>query len=208
MKAERRAAHHCAADTSPVTRHRLFAALLVLLLAPLSSHALTIEYQNAKYRDKHYEFELVAIVDAPLDRVQAVLRDYEGYKALDARILDAHILERPAPYLTILQTTLHVCFGPICRNVVRVERVEEAPLQLTAIADPARSDVKFGETRMKLSVTEGRTRVSYQTSIVPDFWIPPFAGRRWLLKTLADGTTNLFQQVERKAQEQVTSDER
>jgi hypothetical protein len=91
---------------------------------------------------------------------------------------------------------------------VRVERVEEAPLQLTAIADPARSDVKFGETRMKLSVTEGRTRVSYQTSIVPDFWIPPFAGRRWLLKTLADGTTNLFQQVERKAQEQVTSDER
>jgi hypothetical protein len=178
----------------------LFAVLLVLSLAPLSSHALTVEYENARYREKHYEYELVAIIDAPLDRVQAVLRDYEAYKELDPRILEAHVLERPAPYLTILATTLHVCFGPICRNVKRVERVEEAPLQLSAIADPTRSDVKFGETRMKLSLAEGHTRVSYQTSIIPDFWIPPFAGRRWLLKTLADGTTDLFRQVELKAQ--------
>jgi len=182
----------------------------MLLLLSTHVHALTIEHSSANFRDKHYEFELVALIDAPVERVQAVLRDYEGYKQLDPRILEVHVLERPASYLTILQTTLRVCFGPICRNVKRVERVEEAPLQLSASADPARSDVKFGETRMKLSVTEGRTRVSYQTSIVPDFWIPPFAGRRWLLKTLADGTTDLFQQVERKAQEpqHVTSDAR
>ena len=50
-----------------------------------------------------------------------------------------------------------------------------------------------------LSSTEGRTRVSYRTSIVPDFWIPPFAGRRWLLKTLEDATTDLFRNVEAKA---------
>src|SRR6188768_895223 len=157
------------------------AGLLLCLLAGGPSYALTIEHANASYKDKHYEFEMIAIVDAPVESVQAVLRDYESYKELDPRILDAHVIERPTAYISILETTLRVCFGPFCRNVKRVELVEEAPLQLSAIADPARSDVKYGETRMKLSVSEGRTRVSYQTSIVPNFWIPPVAGRRWLL---------------------------
>ncbi|MFL6620643.1 MAG: hypothetical protein ACJ8MH_18685 [Povalibacter sp.] len=170
------------------------------------SHALTIEHEKASYNDKHYEFEMIALVDAPLDRVQSVLRDYESYKQLDPRILEARVLERPASYVTILETTLHVCFGPFCRDVKRVERVEEAPLQLSAVADPTRSDVKFGETYMKLSVTEGRTRVSYRTSIVPDFWIPPFAGHRWLLNILSDGTTDLFRQVEIHAQAEPTAD--
>ena len=178
------------------------AGLLLCLLAGGPSYALTIEHANASYKDKHYEFEMIAIVDAPVERVQAVLRDYESYKELDPRILDAHVIERPTDYISILETTLHVCFGPFCRNVKHVEHVEEAPLQLSAIADPERSDVKYGETRMKLSVSEGRTRVSYHTSIVPNFWIPAVAGRRWLLNTLADGTTDLFRQVEKKAQAQ------
>ena len=173
-------------------------ALLALQITP-DAQALTIEYSNARYVDKHYEFELTALIDAPVDRVQAVLRDYEAYKQLDPRILEARVVARPEPYSAILQTTLHVCFGPFCRNVRRLERVEEAPLQLSATTDPAHSDVKFGETRMKLSVSDGKTRVSYQTSIVPNFWIPPFTGRRWLLNTLADGTIDLFRQVERKA---------
>jgi hypothetical protein len=186
--------HHA----SRITHYRL----ALLLLATFNAQALTIEHERASYHDKHYEFELVALLDAPADRVEAVLRDYEGYKELDPRILEVHVVDRPESYVTMLQTTLHVCFGPFCRNVKRLERVEEAPLQLSAIADPAHSDVKFGETRMKMSVTEGRTRISYHTSIVPDFWIPAFAGRRWLLNTLADGTTDLFRQVERKAQEE------
>lgn len=173
-------------------------ALLATTLA-FDAQALTVEHSQASYRDKHYEFELTALIDAPLDRVQAVLRDYEAYKELDPRILEAQIVQRPQPYIAILQTTLHVCFGPFCRNVKRLERVQEAPLELSAKADPEHSDVKFGETRIKLSVSDGKTRVSYHTSIVPDFWIPAFAGRRWLLNTLADGTTDLFRQVEKKA---------
>src|SRR4051794_33813296 len=104
------------------------------MFVSVPSHALTIEHEKASYNDKHYEFEMVALVDAPLDRVQSVLRDYESYKQLDPRILDARVLERPTSYVTILETTLHVCFGPFCRDVKRVERVEEAPLQLSAVA--------------------------------------------------------------------------
>ena len=144
---------------------------------------------------------MTALLDAPLEQVQAVLRDYEGYRQLDSRILEARVLERPAHFVAVLETTLRVCMGPFCRNVKRVERVEESPLELTAVADAARSDVKFGETHMMLSNSEGRTRVSYRTSIVPGFWVPAVVGRRWLLNTLEDATTDLFRSIEAKARQ-------
>lgn len=175
----------------------LVAPLLLLLAIP--AHAFEIERTEAYYADKHYQFEMVALLDAPVDRVEAVLRDYEKYTELDSRILAARVIERPESYVALLETIVRACFGPFCRNVKRTERVEESPLELAAVTDPARSDVRFGETRTMLSVSEGRTRVSYRTNIVPGFWIPPFVGRRWMLNTLEDATTDLFMNVEMKA---------
>jgi hypothetical protein len=182
--------------------------LFLLMLCAFSSptHALEIERAEALYTpDKHFQFEFVALLDAPADKVEAVLRDYERYPQLDARILDARVMERPADYAVILATTLRACFGPFCRNVKRVERVEESPLELKAVTDPARSDVKFGETRTMLSISEGRTRVSYRTSIIPGFWVPAIAGRRWMLNELREATIELFGNVEIKAKEEVAS---
>jgi hypothetical protein len=93
--------------------------------------------------------------------------------------------------------------GWFCRNVNRVERVEESEHALAASADPTRSDVKYGETRMQLSHGEhGGTIVHYRTSITPAFWIPSVVGRRWMLRTLQDATGNLFMNVEMKAREE------
>ena len=179
-----------------------FGVASLCLLVTGRAAAITIESAETAFRDKHYEYELVATLDAPLDRVQAVLRDYEHYRELDERILEARVIERPQDYSAILATTVRVCFGPFCRDVKRVELVEESPLGLSATADPARSQVKFGETRIFLAVVpEGRTRISYRTSIVPDFWVPPIPGRRWMLKTLADSTNDLFRGVEKRAQQ-------
>jgi hypothetical protein len=80
-----------------------------------------------------------------------------------------------------------------------VERVEEAPLALTATTDGSRSDVKVGETRTELTVTATGTRVTYRTSIVPAFWIPAFVGRRLMLRTLEEATINMFTNVEKLA---------
>jgi hypothetical protein len=172
-----------------------------LALSPGPAHAFTVEHRSVQFSDHHYRFELVVTLDAPVDRVEAVLRDYERYPDLDQRILDAKVLERPQPDVAVLQTLLHACFGLLCRNVHRIEKVTESPLGLVAISDPKRSDVKFGESYTALSPLEGgRSRVSYRTDIVPDFWIPSLVGRRFMLNTLEDATTTLFRNVERKAQ--------
>ena len=178
-------------------------ALAVLAAASLwagAACAFEIEHSETRYADRRYQYDLNVRLDAPLDKVEAILRDYEEYPSLDARILNARIIERPSPDVAMLETTLRVCLGWFCRNVNRVERVEESQHSLTAKADPSRSDVKFGETHLQLEPDEhGGTRVSYSTSITPGFWIPTAVGRRWMLRTLEDATTDLFMNVEMKA---------
>lgn len=164
-----------------------------------TAEAVDIERSDASFSDKRYSFEMVATLDAPIDRVEAVLRNYAGYPTLDPRILEAKVLARPAAGEVTLLTNLRACFGPFCRTVKRTERVEEEVHELRAITIPESSDVKFGETFTQLSNAGKRTRVIYRTSIAPDFWIPRFVGRRVMLNTLRDATLNLFGNVEKQA---------
>jgi hypothetical protein len=177
-----------------------WAAALVLWAAPAS--AFTIEHSEARYSDKHFKYELTVTLDAPIDRVNEVLRDYDEYPSLNERILSAKVLSRPEHDVALLETTVKVCLGPFCRNVTRVERVLESRYVLLAIADPNRSDVISGETRSELSPTlHGATRVKYVTDVVPDFWVPAVGGRRMMLKLLESETSDLFMNVERRAQQ-------
>lgn len=187
--------------TASPWRRRVVLAAAVLLPLP-AVHAFTIEHSEARYADKHFHYELVVTLDAPIDRVDEVLRDYANYPSLNGRILSANVLERPAPDAVMLETTVELCFGWFCRDVRRVERVQESRHTLVAVADPGRSDVRFSETRSELSPAHhGATRVKYETDVVPGFWVPRVGGRRMMLKMLETETRNLFMAVEEKARQ-------
>lgn len=180
---------------------RILLAALALSSAPAAG-AFNIEHSEARYVDKHFRYELVVTLDAPIERVDEVLKNYAGYPSLNQRILSSKVLDRPAPDVATLETTVELCFGWFCRNVTRVERVEESKYGLLAIADPERSDVKFSETRSVLSPGHhGATRVKYETNVVPGFWVPPVGGRRMLLRKLETETRDLFMSVEKQAKE-------
>jgi hypothetical protein len=180
-------------------RSRAIFAVALVALASLAN-AFELQRAEAQFIEDEYRFEMTAVLDAPLDEVEHILRDYEHYPLLDSRILEARVLERSEPNVATLATTLRACFGPICRSVKRIERVEELPHALLAVTDVTRSDMKFGETRMELSSDEhNRTRVIYRTRLKPDFWIPALVARRMMLETLEDATIELFQNVEKRA---------
>jgi hypothetical protein len=185
---------------------RSFPAAAMLAAASLwaaTAGAFEIEKSETRYADRRYQCELSVKLDAPPDKVEAVLRDYESYPSLDTRILQARVLERPEPNVVVLETTVRVCFGWFCRNVNRVERVQESEHALAATADPSRSDVKFGETSTQLSPdADGGTLIHYRTSITPAFWIPSVVGRRWMLRTLEDASGDLFMNVEMRAKKE------
>jgi len=177
-----------------------FAVLAATSLWTGAAGAFEIEHSETRYVNKRYQCDLNVRLDAPLDKVEAVLRDYEKYPSLDTRILEARVIDRPTANVAVLETKLRMCLGWFCRNVNRVERVEESQHALAASADPSRSDVKYGETHLQLAPGEhGSTLVRYSTSITPGFWTPSVFGRRWMLRTLEDATTDLFMNVEMKA---------
>lgn len=162
--------------------------------------AFDLQRAEAQFADEEYRFEMTAVLDAPVEAVERILRDYNNYTTLDSRILEARVLERPDANSATLATRLRACFGPVCRTVKRIERVEESPLALVALTDASRSDIKFGETRTQLSsIAEGRTQVVYRTRLKPAFWIPALVARRMMLQTLEDATIELFQNVEKQA---------
>lgn len=178
------------------------ALLLPLVLWAAPAPGFTIEHSEARYADEHFRYELIVTLDAPIERVEEVLRNYAQYPALNDRILSAKVLERPERDVALLETIVEVCLGPFCRKVTRVERVLESKHALLAVADPKRSDVISSETRSELSSTQlGATRVKYVTDVVPDFWIPPLGGRRMMLKMLQTETRDLFLNVEKQARQ-------
>lgn len=174
-----------------------------MLAGAACAHAFEVQHAQAQFIEREYRLEMTALLQAPIDAVERVLRDYAGYTTLDPRILEAQVLERPEQNVTILATKLRACFGLVCRTVHRVERVEESVHALLAITDPQRSDMKFGETHTQLAEeTPERTRVTYRTRLKPDFWVPAFFARRLMLKTLQEATIELFRRVEQQAQTQ------
>jgi hypothetical protein len=183
-----------------------FPIVCALLLLPAFGHsacALETESVDSSYAEKQFRCEVVALLDAPAEAVETILRDYERYPQLDGRILEARVLERPTPTTALLQTTLRACFGPFCRKVRRVEEVIESAQGLSAITDPNRSDVRFGETHTSIeAIDASHTRVVYRTSIVPGFWVPAFGARGWMLSTLEQATLTLFENVETRAQDE------
>ena len=184
-------------------RIRTIGLLICGLLPSVAAHALDIEQVESHYQDKQYQLTLTAVLDAPIERVQAVLRDYRHYPQLDARILEAQTIASDAPHEVLLATKLRVCFGVFCKTVKRVERVQELHNELVATVVPEQSEVTSGVTRTQLaSLAEpgARTRVTYSIHIAPGFWIPAFVGRPLMLRTLRETSIELFRKVEQQAQ--------
>lgn len=172
--------------------------LLVLLLGQ-SAQGMEIEQLQTRFYEREYQLSMTATLNAPLARVEQVLRDYAAYPQLDSRILMAQVLARPAPQQLELFTRINVCFTFVCRKVERVERVEERSGELLATVIPERSDAERGTTHTELVAQGAQTRLIYTTRIVPKFWVPPWGGRALMLRSLRDATVHMFERIEQRA---------
>ncbi len=74
---------------------------------------------------------------------------------------------------------------------------------LTDFAHYRDLDPRISESEVLATTDNGevllRTRVQYSAEFEPDFWVPPFIGRRYALKVLRDATLRLFANVEDRA---------
>jgi hypothetical protein len=176
-------------------------ACVAITLLPPAARALSVQSLEASLRDGVYRISLTARVDAPVESVAAVLTDYAAYRELDPRIRASTVLPSDERGGELVRTVVRACAGFFCRNVERVERVEQHDGELLATVIPERSQLQRGFTRTTWEAADEATSVTYQVEFVPDFWVPSAIGRRYAERVLKASTLELFGNVEKRARE-------
>ena len=172
--------------------------LLGLVLAlPIVALGAVLDSIDVQTRKGRYLLTGEIRIDAPMASVYDVITDYDRLSELDDGIEESRVVERPADGVAVVYTRLTGCVMFFCRDVERIERVEEiSATEIFAEVIPGdNSDVAFEQSRWQLSEEGEQTRVLYETEIDTDFFVPPLLGppmvRRVLRQRVAATLVNL-----------------
>jgi len=129
-----------------------------------------------------YAITFESVVDAAPRQVYAVLSDYARLGELSPAIVSVRVMPAPGGRGVRVRSVLKSCVWVFCRSVVEVQDVVE-PDGRTIVGRivPGQGDFARGWAVWRVAALGGRTRVRYEASFVPAFWVPPLIGP-WALE--------------------------
>jgi len=126
-----------------------------------------------------------AVVDAPPQRVYEVLADYAKLGALSPAIIAMSVKAAPGGRGERVRSELKSCVWLFCRKIVQVEDVIEPDARtISARIVPGEGDFESGWCFWRVTAEGAGTRLHYEASRVPAFWIPPLIGPWAIERTL------------------------
>lgn len=156
---------------------------LLLVFAPYCAAATIIEVQVEQDSGTyHIYFEI--LLDAPKNRVYDVLSDYRNMQELSPGIIRSEVLSGEAGDNAEIDLTLKPCVWILCRKMRKMSNVTiNAYGAIVYTTIPESSDFKKGREQVIIKATRnpGETRVTYNASLEPDFFVPPLIGS-WLIR--------------------------
>lgn len=163
---------------------------MILLLAGLGALGLgsrlaagaEVKGLTVFHRDNTYHVSFDAVVDAPAQKVYRLLSDYAHLDRLSPAIIAVTV--QPSPHGTgqRVRSVLRSCVLVFCKEVVEVQDVIRSDAQtIAAEIVPGAGDFRGGYSRWRIEAMGPRTRVHYEATRTPAFWIPPLLGS-WMIK--------------------------
>ena len=155
----------------------------LLLATGVALGAETVEVQVERDDDAfHIYFEI--FLDAPADRVKAVLSDYAHLHELSSGIVRSDVVAGSAGGDATVDITLKPCVWLLCKTMRKTSMAKiNAYGAIVYDVIPESSDFKYG--REQVIVNKGRapdqSRVTYNAKLVPKFFVPPLVGS-WLIR--------------------------
>lgn len=124
-----------------------------------------------------YSISFEAMIDAAPRQVYAVLSDFSRFRELSPAVVSVRVTAAPGGHGVRVRSVLKSCVWVFCRSVVEVQDVVEPDARtIVGRIVPGRGDFERGWTIWRVSALDGRTRVRYEASFVPAFWVPPLIG--------------------------------
>ena len=178
----------------------LLASIALAFFQPL--YVLAFEFSEAEVTENNgvFKIRVDAVINAPPDYIRAVLTDYLHIYRLSPSIIESEVLPSSIDEETHVRTRLLCCTPVFCREVERVEAVRLlASGDLEAKIVPGLSEFKSGKATWKIMPFEGNSRMVYEASLEPDFFIPPVVGTSIVKNNLKNEFLTTLERVERIA---------
>jgi hypothetical protein len=149
--------------------------------------------------EEHYLLQIDMLIDADTDRVRQLLTDYAHLDRLSNSITRSELLESNAPHYRVRVTT-EGCVIFFCRELVQMQDVTELNDGYILVKVlPEMSDFAYSRNMWRIRALNGRTRVTYSSDLVPDFWIPPLIGTSLFKHQLLEESRQVIENLERLA---------
>jgi hypothetical protein len=148
-----------------------------------------------------YEVSLETILDAPPDAIHDILTDYVHIYRLNPSITESEILPAPDASVVRVRTLINDCVFIFCQDIVRVEDIRELQSgELFAQIVPQLSNVKSGAAIWKIQAEGDATRLTYNLTLEPGFFVPPLIGTYFVKNKLRAQIMTSLDNIERIAQ--------
>ena len=162
-----------------------------------------LELLNVEKRGKILQVDSVLVVDAPRALVFAALSDYAAFSKLSDRYKQSRFIEPAEDGTPRIYTEVEGCVLFFCRTVERYARLELMPDEkIVATVEPEQSNLVSGREQWVLEEVSAGTRVTYNHTMQPDFWIPPLLGVWAIRKALENDALSAAKRIEALALEQ------
>jgi len=177
-----------------------FTAIPLSLCFNFTVHADFIDKMRVVENDGIYFIDISAELNADAEHIKRILTDYEHIYRLSDSVLASEVFTSTDDGSVQVQSQVLCCTPLFCRTVERMDNVSELDSNtIKAEIVPAYSDFRSGTAIWKITSLENKTRLTYQASIEPDFFIPPILGTRMVVANMRNEFRTTFYRIERFA---------
>ncbi|MDE2091991.1 MAG: SRPBCC family protein [Gammaproteobacteria bacterium] len=149
-----------------------------------------------------YQVSADVYLAAPLPQVYQVLTDYDHLTRIGGLISESRILRQINAHTYLVYVESHGCVLFFCQTIRQTQQVTElTPRDVVAEAIPEESNVKMSSSSWHLDPQGRGTRMHWEVSMQPDFWVPPLIGPPMVEQALLSQGRSMAEGLEKLARE-------
>lgn len=180
------------------------ALILVLVIAWFGGGVWAAQFYSltVSHNGDLYQVSADVHLAAPLPQVYKVLTDYNHFTRISGAVRQSRLLKQIDAHTYLVFVESRVCVLFFCHTIKETQRVVElTPQDLVSDVIPAQSNVKMGHAAWHLEPEGEGTRMHWEVTLTPDFWIPPLIGPAFMESELHAQGQYMAQGVEKLARE-------
>ena len=172
-------------------------ALSALLLFNSISTAGELEELSVIEANGEYRLRIIYVLDAPKDYVYDVITDYKHGYRINPAITEIEMLPSGRDeVIRVRNHSVHLV-GPFHIKIDWVGDIVETGKELITIKTiPKLSSFESGFSTWEIRPQGARTRVLHESSMKPNFYVPPFIGVNIMKERMENDTLAFFKRIE------------